>query len=71
LIILYFFNNANLNPAVSIILVFANKLHSYELIPYIIAQLSGGFLGYQLSKSYGVLIEEFISFDKNIYKELV
>jgi glycerol uptake facilitator-like aquaporin len=71
LIILYFYNNANLNPAVSIMLVFANKLHSYELIPYIIAQLTGGFLGYELSKNYGGLIQNFISFDKNLYQMLV
>lgn len=69
--LLYFFNNANLNPAVSIMLVYAGKLNMSDLLPYIIAQLTGGLIGYELAKKYGSLvINNIVSFDKNVYQKL-
>jgi len=68
IIILYFFHNANLNPAISIILVFSDKLNKYELIPFIIAQLSGGLIGYQLALRYKSVVNNIITLDKVLYQ---
>jgi aquaporin Z len=36
------------NPAVAIAMMYAGKLPRSDLMPYIIAQVAGGLLGYQL-----------------------
>ena len=36
------------NPVVSIAMMYANKLSRADLVPYIIAEIAGGLLGYAL-----------------------
>jgi aquaporin Z len=43
-------SGGNFNPAVSVMMVAANKLSSSELLPYIIAQILGGLAALQLTK---------------------
>ena len=38
------------NPAVSIAMMHANKLSQADLVPYIIVEIAGGLLGYELAK---------------------
>ena len=43
-------SGGNFNPAVSIMMVSDGKLHKSELIPYILAQVSGGLAALELYK---------------------
>ena len=43
-------SGGNFNPAISVMMVAANKLSSSELLPYIIAQILGGLAALQLTK---------------------
>ena len=38
------------NPAVSIAMMYAGKIPRSDLIPYIVAEIAGGLLGYELFK---------------------
>jgi len=38
------------NPAITIALMYADKLNEKDVIPYIVAQIAGGLAGFQLVK---------------------
>jgi aquaporin Z len=44
------YSGGNFNPAVSIVMVVAGKLPSADLIPYILAQVSGGLVALEIYK---------------------
>jgi aquaporin Z len=43
-------SGGNFNPAVSVAMVAAGRLSSSELLPYILAQVGGGFIALELFK---------------------
>lgn len=43
-------SGGHMNPAVSVAMVAANKLPAQELLPYVIAQIIGGVIAYQIYK---------------------
>jgi aquaporin Z len=43
-------SGGHFNPAVTSTLVFANKFNKNMLLPYVIAQVLGGIIGYKLYK---------------------
>jgi aquaporin Z len=43
-------SGGNFNPAVSVAMVAAGRLSSSELLPYILAQVGGGFIALELYK---------------------
>ena len=43
-------SGGNFNPAVSVMMVAANKLPVHELMPYIVAQIAGGLAALELYK---------------------
>ena len=43
-------SGGNYNPAVSVMMAAAGKLPKSDLVPYIIAQVAGGFAALELSK---------------------
>ena len=49
-------SGGNFNPAITIMLAAANKLHIKDVAPYIIAQVAGAFAAIQLHKLHLSLI---------------
>jgi aquaporin Z len=43
-------SGGNFNPAVSVMLASAGKLPMVDLVPYVVAQVAGGLVAYQLHK---------------------
>jgi glycerol uptake facilitator-like aquaporin len=43
-------SGGHFNPAVSVMMVAANKLPSTDLIPYVLAQIGGGLCAYEIYK---------------------
>ena len=43
-------SGGNFNPAVSVMLASAGKLPMADLVPYVVAQVAGGLVAYQLHK---------------------
>ena len=43
-------SGGNFNPAVSVMMAAANKLPMHELLPYVLAQVSGGLVALELYK---------------------
>jgi len=44
------YSGGNFNPAVSIMMAAAGKLNKDDLLPYILAQVSGGLVAFELYK---------------------
>ena len=45
-------SGGHVNPAVSVVMASAGKLSVNELLPYIVAQILGGLVAFQLYKRY-------------------
>lgn len=43
-------SGGHLNPAVSVVMAISGRLSMKELVPYILAQIAGGFIALELSK---------------------
>jgi aquaporin Z len=44
------FSGGNFNPAVSVMMVAAGKLQANDLLPYIVAQVTGGLVALEVYK---------------------
>ena len=45
-------SGAHFNPAVSVAMYYLGKLNIDDLLPYIVAQICGGLVGYKLTKVF-------------------
>ena len=43
-------SGGHVNPAVSVVMNFAGKLSNNDLLPYVVAQISGGLVAYEFYK---------------------
>lgn len=45
-------SGGHFNPAVSVAMLYLGKLNISDLLPYIVAQICGGLVGYKLTKVF-------------------
>ena len=56
------FSGGNFNPAVSVMMVAAGKLPAADLLPYVVAQISGALVALELYKLVKLQITSYIIF---------